>query len=129
MSFKERKIPGSPGDLRPDYCLIDRPHGFATIVDVTIPFEGDAGSFQRAREEKVRKYQPLKDWLMSEGFVDVMVDAFIVGSLGSWDPDNATISRRLGIGASYSKLFKKLCVSDAIKGSALIWRSKSSRPP
>ncbi len=120
-SFKERKIPGSPGDLRPDYCLIDRPHGFATIVDVTIPFEGDAGSFQRAREEK--------DWLMSEGFVDVMVDAFIVGSLGTWDPDNATISRRLGIRASYSKLFKKLCVSDAIKGSALIWRSKSSRPP
>jgi len=53
---------------------------------------------------------------------------FIIGSLGSWDPLNRDTLKALQIGNKYARLFRKLCVSDAIKGSYMIWKSRSTEP-
>jgi hypothetical protein len=98
--------------------------GKVTIVDVTIPYEGDERAFERARSEKRTKYQPVADCLTANGHSDVQVDAFIVGSPGSWDTDNEAIMSRLRIGNKYAGLFRKLCVVDTIKGSLAVWKSK-----
>ena len=122
--YVEQKIPRSPGDLRPDVVVLNRSENTATIVDATIPFETDKTAFMEARNEKLRKCQPLKDWLKKErGYQTTSIHAFIVGAMGSWDPPNDDTLKLLKIVSNYSKLFRKLCTTDAIKGSAFIWRS------
>jgi hypothetical protein len=122
--FIEQKIPESPGDLRPDVVVLNQSQNTATIVDVTIPFETDESAFEEARNEKLRKYQPLRTWLEEEhGYQNTSIHAFVVGALGSWDSNNEDILRLLNIGRNYSTLFRKLCTSDAVRGSANIWRS------
>ena len=106
----------TPGDLRPDLVLWHN-DGKVSIIDVTIPYEGDQESFEKARREKKAKYQPTEEWHRRNGKADVMVDAFIVGSLGSWDTDNEKVLKRLQIGPN---LFRKLCTVDTIKGSLAV---------
>ena len=53
-----------------------------------------------------------------------MLDAFIVGSLVAWDPENDHLLSKLGIGRKYGTLFKKLCCRDAIAGSYEVWASR-----
>ena len=64
---------------------------------MTIPYEGEAGSLEAAREEKLMKCQPLTDWLSLNGFT-VSCHAFIVGALGAWDPANDAALQALQIG-------------------------------
>ena len=59
-----------------------------------------------------RKDNPTTQRLAPEQWLHHVMEAFIVGSLGSWDPDNISTTSPLGIGAAYSKLFRKLSVSD-----------------
>ena len=85
-------------------------------------------SFENVRREKLRKYHPLKEWLTSEGgMANVSLHPFIVGALGSWDAANDEFLKALQIGANYSKPFRKLCVTDAIKGLKVIWQARSSQ--
>ena len=121
--YLEQTVKDAPGDLRPDLVLWHA-DGKVSIVDVTVPYEGDETSFEKAREEKRRKYQPIMDWLESRGHSDVTIDAFIVGALGAWDNANESVLRRLHIGYKYANLFRKLCSVDAIKGSLTIWKTK-----
>ena len=54
-----------------------------------------------------------------------MLDAFLVGSLGTWDPENDCLLQTVGIGRKYyGTLFKKLCCRDAISGSYEVWASR-----
>ena len=57
--FIEQKIRDSTGDLRPDLVILNSKRKTATIVDVTIPYEGEVTSFEAARAEKLRKYHPV----------------------------------------------------------------------
>ena len=82
--FVEQKIKDSPGDQQK----------VATIVDVTILYEGEAGSFDTARAEKHRKYYPLTEWLSNKRFT-VSCHAFIMGALGAWDPTGHNPASRL----------------------------------
>lgn len=56
------------------------------IVDMMVPYEVDEKNFEKAREEKRIKYQPIADWLMANGHTHVQTDALIVRSLGSRGP-------------------------------------------
>ena len=58
---------------------------------VTVPFEGEE-AFPAARKVKEDKYDYLMPLLRAKGFRKVEVDGFVVGALGSWDPDNEAIS-------------------------------------
>ena len=46
------------------------------------------------------------------------LDAFVVGSLGTWDPEKLPI---VGIGQENGTLFKKLCCREAISGNYEVW--------
>ena len=126
--FVEQEIPGDPERNKPDLVIVSPDNQTATIVDVTVPFEGEEDSLTKARELKEDKYSSLRSWLLTEkGYQEVTVDAFVVGSLGSWDPANEAVLKRLQIHPIYAKLFRKLCCISAIQGSFNIWRSTHTR--
>ena len=112
-------VPGDGQGLKPDLVVLDDNKKEAFVVDVAMPFEGP-GTFQDARTAKERKYDHLKALLRAKGYRKVEVDAFIVGPL---DPSNDSVLRKLLVGHNYSKLFRNLCCSEAIKGSFTIWKT------
>ena len=116
----EQSVPGDGRSLRPDLVILNKEKSEAYVVDVTIPFEGE-DSFQVARKAKEDKYFHLKQVLLSKGYRKVEVDGFVVGS---WDPENEPVLRKLSIGHNYAVLFRKLCCTEAIKGSYAIWKAK-----
>ncbi|GBM93217.1 Retrovirus-related Pol polyprotein from type-1 retrotransposable element R2 [Araneus ventricosus] len=89
------------------------------IIDVTIPFENRYESFERARQEKIDKYQHLVDQYAKDG-VKATVVPIIVGSLGSWDPKNDKFLLSV-MPKSYLNKFRKLCCSDVLEWSRKIF--------
>ena len=116
--YDNQTIPGSNSAERPD-LVIKKGNNFY-VVDVTNPFENGAEAFQKARQKKVEKYAYLKDVLRRGRIRSVTVDAFIIGSLGAWDPDNEDILKLFT--SKFDKTqFKNLCVSNCIKWSRDIY--------
>lgn len=99
--FKEQPVPNTHGANRPDLTIIS-PNGRSVImVDVSIPFEGSPQALEKAAKAKITKYEPLRQELLLR-YDQVEVYPFIVGSLGSWFPDNDTVLHRLHIGRKYA---------------------------
>ncbi|KAH7934855.1 hypothetical protein HPB52_001408 [Rhipicephalus sanguineus] len=107
----ENQQVGVPG-LRPDLVLARGEK--ALILDVCCPFDNRMQAFQEARRVKEEKYAPLQLHLLRR-FQRVSVEANVVGCLGSWDPGNDPVCRRL--------CSRRLCVSDTVAASAKIYRS------
>ena len=125
--YKEQPLPNTNGANRPDLTIISPDQRSVILLDVSIPFEGHPQALQEAAQLKLDKYEPLRSQLLQR-YEAVEVLPFIVGSLGSWFPDNDAVLRRLHIGRKYSCLMRKLCVASAISGSQNIWfRSACSR--
>ena len=112
--FIDQAVPGCPGQ-RPDVVIINQEKKKDYLIDVTCPNEHEQ-NLVAARRRKVEKYQNIKDRLTEQGF-DTTLDAFFVGTLGTWDPENYHLLSVIGIGRIYGILFKKLCCRDAISGS------------
>ena len=111
---------GETASLRPDIVVRDEVNRTIKIIDVTIPFENRLGAFERARQEKQEKYRLLAQQLTGNGYV-VDLDAFIVGSLGGWYPNNDRIISSFRIGSYYATLMRKLMISDTIRWSRDIY--------
>jgi hypothetical protein len=105
------------GNLRPDLVIVKS--NKATIIDITVPYENMMEALNQARLLKLQKYEDLARAL-SGRFAEVKVDAIVLGSLGSWDPENDKVMRTM-CSKKYLKLFKTLCVSDFIKYSRDIY--------
>ena len=118
----EQEILGDPEKNHPDLVVINRLQEKAIMVDITIPFEGEEDSLPVSKATKEAKHSKLKAWLQTQ-CKEVKVAAFVVGVLGSWDPDNESILKMIRIGRNYSKLFRRLCCISAIKGSRKIWQA------
>ena len=118
-----KTIPGLNDNIRPDIVAIDEINKRATIIDVTTPFENNYAAFIEARHEKIRKYEPVVRHFEQLGFdsANIYLNAFIVGALGGWDPNNELVLSQLGIGAHYRVLMRRLMVSDCIKWSRDIY--------
>lgn len=116
----DRCLPGDNSGLRPDLVVLDNARKKASIVDVTVAFENRLAAFRTARLGKILKYSPLAEVLRNRGFT-VTVDAFVVGSLGGWDPSNEPVLRDLQIGRRYCDLLRRLMVSDTIRWSRDIY--------
>ena len=125
MQLLEQTVPGDGRALKPDLVILNKDTSEAYVIDVTIPFEGE-DSFKAARQGKVDKYSHLKRVLQEKGYRRVEIDGFVVGALGSWDPENEPVLRKLSIGQRYSAMFRKLCCTEAIKGSHDIWKVKTA---
>nr|XP_054921138.1 uncharacterized protein LOC129381906 [Dermacentor andersoni] len=100
-------------NLRPDVVLVRGEE--AIILDVCCPFDNRLEAFAAARATKIAKYEPVRVHL-AQRYQRVTVDAIVIGALGSWDPCNDAVMRRL-CSRSYLRLFKKLAVSDVISAS------------
>lgn len=111
-----QKIPNCDLRERPDLVITNIITKKACIVDVTVPAENHDDALLAARDYKIRKYTPHAEVLRSQGF-ETVVEAVVVGSLGSWDTRNDRIVKMLGIGKRYSTLMRKLMVSDTIRWS------------
>ena len=81
--FLDQAVPGCPGQ-RPDVVILNSEKKKAYLIDVTCPNE-QSENLVAARRRKVEKYQNVKDRLTEQGF-DTVLDAFVVGTLGTWDP-------------------------------------------
>lgn len=108
--LSENQVLGNQG-LRPDLVLKKGSNIF--IVDVTVPFDNRLAAFEVAAAEKRAKYERLRAELMTQHDREGLVVPFIVGALGSWDPNNDPLMRIL-FSQSYATLMRKLCVSDTI---------------
>ena len=65
--FVEQEVPGDPEKNKPDLEIISPDNQKATIVDVTVPFEGEEESLSKARVAKEDKYSSLKSWMPPGG--------------------------------------------------------------
>ena len=118
--YLDEKLRDTASTLRPDITIIDKKHKEVVMVDITCPYENYPAAFERARQEKIDKYQNIKREFEDQGY-NVFLDAFIVGSLGGYDPNNYKCLAALNIPKRYSILMKKLMVSDVIKYSREIY--------
>ena len=109
-------VDGGVEALRPDIVVTHEPSKTIHIVDVAVPFENTSDALVAARMGKINKYQPLADSLRGRGYT-VRVDAFIVGSLGAWDPANEPVISELRISQRYAALMRRLMVSETIAWS------------
>ncbi|KAL1433276.1 hypothetical protein MTO96_012676 [Rhipicephalus appendiculatus] len=114
----ENQQVGVPG-LRPNLVLARGEE--ALVLDVCCPFDNRMQAFQEARRIKEEKYAPLQLHLLRR-FQRVSVDAIVVGCLGTWDPANDRVCRRL-CSKHYLWTMKRLCISDTIAASTTIYRS------
>ena len=61
----DQKIPNSSGQLHSDLCLLR--NDTLTMVDVTIPYEGDADTFVKAKRE--RRFLNTMTWLSGNAII------------------------------------------------------------
>jgi len=118
LLFQDQTIPGDTSRERPD--LVFQKGNEIYIIDVTIPFESGEDALKEARDRKKEKYRHLVPLLKRGNVRRVHLDAFVVGSLGSWDPDNEDVMKLFT--TKFDKnLFRNLCVSNVIKWSRDIY--------
>ncbi|GBM65969.1 hypothetical protein AVEN_152182-2 [Araneus ventricosus] len=98
-------------NLRPDIVL--KLDNKIYLVDITCPFENRLEGFEKAKQEKLRKYNVLIDHLLSQASA-VEIVPIVVGALGAWDPTSDKFLSKI-MSKSYLKTLSKLCVSDNIR--------------
>lgn len=97
-------------NLRPDLVAINTMDKKAVILDIVCPFERDENSFLSARNHKRNKYALEAEALRRQNF-NVILDAVVVGPLGSWDPENDWALKACGLSANTLWSLKQKCVS------------------
>jgi len=91
------------------------------VVDVTIPFEKGEDVLKQAGKRKQLRYVYQKAALKRGRIRSATMDAFIIGALGAWDPDNEQILKL--VTSTFDRtLFRRLCVSNCIKWSRDIFQ-------
>jgi hypothetical protein len=114
----DKQVPGIDDECRPDIVIQNDDE--VLIIDVTCPFENGENALAEADFNKVAKYDHVKRHYQSLG-KRCSVHGFVIGSLGTWHPDNEAVLSKLMMTKSYKSLFRKLCCTDVIKGSADIY--------
>lgn len=106
--------------VRPDIVITDHQKRKITILDVACPFENGQNAFETTRALKIAKYTPEANEMRTLGY-EVVLDAIIVGALGTWDPANDTLLRSLRVTPRYLANMKRFCVMDTINYSKNIY--------
>ncbi len=114
----DSQVPGVDDECCPD-ILIDEGDQI-TIIDVTCPFDNDDNALPTADYNKVMKYDHLKHHFNRLG-VKCSIFGFVIGALGTWHSNNEAVLNQMRMSKTYKSLFRKLCCSDVIWGSAEIY--------
>ena len=109
-----RQVPGIQSPLRPDLVVVRGDH--VSLVDVTVSFENRLDALSAADLLKREKYAGIVQQLRQQG-KQASVHAFVVGSLGTWYRGNEAALRQLRVSRVYSRLMRKLIVSDTLRWS------------
>ena len=121
----DQQVPGLNEPCRPDLVITDG--NVVTVIDVTCPFENGESALPNADYAKVIKYKSVKSHFQSLG-KKCNVFGFVIGCLGTWHPNNEAVLRSLDMSRKYKSLFRKLCCSDVIRGSAEIYYEHMNNP-
>jgi hypothetical protein len=116
----EKTVPGTNSRLMPDLVLLDERDKTATVIDIACPFDNRRQALSAKRAEKSEKYGDLCNILEGQGYKTIL-DAVVVGALGSWDPANDPVLGHLGIPKRFREAVKRRCVSDVIRWSRDIY--------
>ena len=108
---------------RPDVVILDDKDKKAYLVDIAVPCEIPE-NLKASWAHKLNTQGSRPSWRRKD---DTVLDALLVGSLGTWDRQNDPLLGKLGIGRKYQTLFKKLCCRDAIAGSYAVWTHRCRR--
>ncbi len=120
--FVNQNITIAHRNVRPDLVLINDRTKKVAIVDVTCPFENGPEAFAVARQQKITKYDAEATAYRLRGYT-VHQGAIVVGSLGTWDPENASSLQALGIPNRYACKMTRFIVSETIDYSKnLFWQ-------
>ncbi|KAF6212109.1 hypothetical protein GE061_012629 [Apolygus lucorum] len=103
--------------LRPDLTL--KKGRQILIIDVTVPFENRPEAFAAARDEKMRKYEPVRAALRQDG-MDVTIHPIVIGSLGTWDTKNDKSLLKL-VTTKFLRVMARLIVCDTIAWSRCMY--------
>ena len=95
------------GQGRPDIVILNEEAKKAYLVDVAIPW-GSEENLKASRERKVEKYSGTKNCPEQKGF-EVLLEGFLVGSLGTWDLENDSLLTKLGLLASTGSVQEAVC--------------------
>ncbi|XP_046856059.1 uncharacterized protein LOC124449153 [Xenia sp. Carnegie-2017] len=114
----DQQVDGIEDECRPDIVIEDGNN--VTIIDVTCPFENGTDALSTADFHKITKYEHVKRYFQSTG-KSCSVHGFVIGSLGAWHPNNEVVLSKLNMSNNYKSLFRKLCCTDVIRGSADIY--------
>ncbi|GFT89900.1 uncharacterized protein NPIL_582491 [Nephila pilipes] len=93
--------------------VLTKKSGEVFIIDFTVTFEDRLKSLASARQGKIDMYLPIVEHLRREGNT-AHVDAIVVSSFGSWDPENDDALAQMGVSKKYARLMKLIC-SDTIR--------------
>ena len=121
----DQQIPGIDSECRPDIVIEENDQ--VSIIDITCPFDNGEDALSTADFNKVTKYDHLKQHVNRLG-IKCNVFGFVIGVLGTWHPNNEAVLNQLRMSKTYKSLFRKLCCSDAIRGSAEIYYNHMDTP-
>ena len=113
----EQQIPGIDSEYRPD--LVIEGNDQVTIY-VTCPFDNGEDVLSTADFNKVTKYDHLKQHFSRVG-IKCNMFGFMICALGTWNLNNEAVLNQLPMYKTYKSLFRKLCCSDAVQGSAELY--------
>lgn len=111
--------------LKPDLVLTRG--DAAMILDVAVTFENGPQPFDKIRQIKINKYQSIAKSLKLK-YKEVSVEAIVLDALVSLDPKNDGVCHRL-CSKKYTKLMRKLMVSDTLRSSRDIYIEHVSNKP
>uniref|UniRef100_A0A3B1JJF5 ribonuclease H n=1 Tax=Astyanax mexicanus TaxID=7994 RepID=A0A3B1JJF5_ASTMX len=107
--IREPRISGPLGELRLPDLVLSKGNS-ALVIDVTVRFEYEARSLEKAAEEKVAYYAPYESQIAAlVGAERVQVFGFPVGARGKWPSCNNHVLSEIGLGPARAKYFGGLC--------------------
>lgn len=89
--------------------------GDVIIIDETVPFDNGLDAFEAARKSKIEKYSNVAQEMSLQG-KNVVLEAIVARTLGSWDPANDRVMKRI-CSRRYLSTFKNIAVSEKISFS------------
>ncbi|XP_069193512.1 uncharacterized protein [Procambarus clarkii] len=104
---ENQRVLSTDSVLKPDLVIEDNE---LLIIDITCPVENTGAAFADAQTEMETKFADLAAKMRALlRYNRVTIHAFIVGPLGSYDPLNERLMKRLA-SKKYLATFRKLCV-------------------
>ncbi|NXP17718.1 PO24 protein, partial [Scytalopus superciliaris] len=112
--YQEPNIRDPKGELfKPDLVFVKETQ--ALVVDVTVRFEGEANTLEKAAKEKVKKYQHLEKEIRELTNTNkVTFVGFPLGARGKWYNKNFDLLQTLGLSTSRRERVARAMASRAL---------------